>query len=76
MSFPDLVNAALGLLGVYVLIGVVFAAVFLVVGIGAVDPVVRDSPKRTRVLLAPGCVALWPVLAIKWLGVKKQKEPV
>lgn len=73
MGFPDFVNAALGVLGVYAAIGVVFAAVFLTVGIGRIDPVARESPWRTRVLLAPGCAALWPVLASKWLAATRRK---
>jgi hypothetical protein len=50
----------------YALAGLAFAALFLRRGIVRVDPLVGHSPWRVRILFAPGIVALWPVMAVRW----------
>lgn len=55
-----------GLLGVYAMAGVLFAVAFLWRGVERVDAGARGAGFGVRVLLAPGCVALWPLLAAKW----------
>jgi len=55
---------------IYGLIGSVFAALFVLRGAAAIDPIVRTTPLRTRVLFAPGAVALWPTLLLKWLSAR------
>ncbi len=60
------VQVLLIVIGVYALLGVAFAAAFLTRGVARMDPAVAGSKRSIRVLLAPGVVALWPVLASKW----------
>ena len=50
----------------YAVAGLVFAALFLPRGIVRVDPLVGHSPWRVRLLFAPGVVALWPIMAMRW----------
>lgn len=51
----------------YVAIGLGFAGPFAVRGLGVVDPVAQGSPWRFRLLITPGVVALWPLLALRWM---------
>jgi hypothetical protein len=50
----------------YAAAGLAFAALFLPCGAARVDPLVGRSPWTVRLLLAPGVVALWPMLAVLW----------
>lgn len=50
----------------YLLAGIAFALVFLPRGAARVDPGIGRSPVAVRLLLAPGVVLLWPVLARRW----------
>lgn len=56
------------LLGVYSALGVVFAVAFVTRGVGRVDPAARQGTWGFRLLIVPGTVALWPLLARRWLG--------
>ena len=55
------------LLEAYLIAGGVFAVAFLSVGVGRLDPAAREAGLGFRALVFPGCVALWPWLALKWL---------
>lgn len=52
----------------YLAAGVAFALGFLRVGIGRVDAAARGAPIGFRLIVLPGVVALWPILARKWRG--------
>ena len=54
----------------YAAIGAVFALVFLKLGARRIDPSVAGSTKGYAVLVFPGVVALWPLLAVKWIGAR------
>lgn len=56
------------LLGVYLAIGFVFGLAFVVRGAGRIDPSARNGTWGFRLLILPGSVALWPVLARRWFG--------
>jgi hypothetical protein len=60
-------TAALWIAGGYAALGVVFAAAFVAVGIGRVDPVARQAPLGFRLIVLPGCAALWPLLLRRWM---------
>jgi hypothetical protein len=60
-------TVALWFAGLYAGIGVVFAAVFVAFGIGRVDPVARQAPLGFRLIVLPGCAALWPLLLRRWV---------
>lgn len=52
----------------YVAIGVLFAVPFLIVGIKRIDPAAHGSGPGFRLVIAPGVVALWPILLRRWIG--------
>lgn len=53
--------------GVYLLAGLVFGVVFVIRGAGRIDPSARNGTWGFRLLILPGSVALWPLLARRWL---------
>ncbi|MBS1826965.1 MAG: hypothetical protein JST93_16725 [Acidobacteria bacterium] len=63
MNWAEMLVVALA---VYAMAGVVFAVAFLWRGVERVDAGAHEAGLGVRLLLAPGCVALWPVLAAKW----------
>ncbi len=58
-----LVNA----LAVYAAVGFVFAIAFVWKGVGVIDPAAREGTLGFRLLIIPGTIALWPILARRWL---------
>ena len=64
---------AVRVLGIYVLIGVLFAIPFLLKGVSQIDPVAKDATRGFRIIILPGVIALWPLLLRRWLG--GQKHP-
>lgn len=50
----------------YALAGLVFALVFLPRAALRVDPHLDGSPWTVRLLILPGVIALWPVMAWRW----------
>jgi hypothetical protein len=61
-------NLSLLLLGTYLLLGLIFSVPFLIVGITRLDSTVGSSPHLFRIVVLPGSIALWPVLAWKWFS--------
>ncbi len=59
---------SINILAVYAVLGVVFAIAFVWKGAGKIDPAARDGSLGFRMLIFPGAVALWPLLARRWLG--------
>jgi hypothetical protein len=51
----------------YSLIGVMFAALFVIFGIHRVDPVAEGAPSSFRLIVVPGVAALWPLLLVRWI---------
>jgi hypothetical protein len=49
----------------YGIAGVVVAAVFLIFGVGRIDPTARGA-YAFRPLLIPGVVLLWPFVLARW----------
>lgn len=47
---------------VYLAVGLVIGVWLMTLGASRLDPRLSKSPMRVRVLLLPGCAALWPVL--------------
>jgi hypothetical protein len=50
----------------YLGLGLIFAAAFVTVGVGRIDPAARGAAIEFRLLIVPGTVAVWPVLARRW----------
>jgi hypothetical protein len=51
----------------YIIIGALFAIVFVSFGVGRVDSSARGAGVGFRALIFPGVAALWPLLAWRWL---------
>ena len=58
------------LVGLYAVVGVVFAVIFAVRGVRRLDPVARGSHWAFYVFIVPGAAALWPVLMRKLAGAR------
>ena len=52
--------------GAYVAAGLVFAVLFVTIGVQRIDPAARGAPLGFRLLIAPGAAAFWPLLAFRW----------
>ncbi len=50
----------------YLLAGFAFGVAFVTVGVTQIDPAARGTTAVFRLLILPGSVALWPLLAAKW----------
>lgn len=55
----------LSIVAVYLLVGLLFAAWFVLRGMHRLDPVAQEAGWRVRLLLLPGAAALWPILLHK-----------
>jgi len=53
--------------GIYLLCGLVFAIPFVLVGVKKIDPHAVHGSRGFRVLIVPGTVFLWPLLARRWM---------
>ena len=60
-------NVLVILLGVYVAAGLVFALPFVLRGVNRIDSIAGESSWGFRVIIIPGVVALWPILARRWM---------
>jgi hypothetical protein len=52
----------------YVLCGLAVGVPFVVRGVDRVDEAARGAPVVFRLLILPGTVALWPLMAAKWIN--------
>ena len=68
------IEVGLDLAVAYVVTGLSFGIAFVTVGITRLDPAARGTSTAFRLLILPGCVALWPVLAVKWVA-RRRGEP-
>ena len=57
----------MGVFEAYAVAGVGFAMLFLPRAVARLDPRVASAPKTLRLLILPGVVALWPLLAWRWI---------
>lgn len=51
---------------IYLLIGLLFAIAFFVVGHRHIDPTAADAKWTVRLLWLPAALALWPLLIWRW----------
>jgi hypothetical protein len=58
----------LGALALYVAIGLVVAAIFLLFGVTTVAA--APATVGARILFLPGAVALWPIVLSRWLKLR------
>jgi hypothetical protein len=55
-----------GLAGFYVAAGLLFAIAFVLAGVKRVDPAATGGTWGFRLIIVPGVVAFWPLLAARW----------
>lgn len=60
--------------GVYALIGILVALPFVLRGAGRLDTAAAQGSLGFRILILPGAVALWPILAWKWRVAARNQE--
>ncbi len=66
-------------IAVYLGFGLAFAIPFVFWGASRIDPVARESTWGFRLIVLPGVVALWPLLAWRWFlgpqGTPSERNP-
>lgn len=60
--------------GVYGLMGILVALPFVLRGAGRLDTASAQGSVGFRILIFPGAIALWPVLAWKWRVAARNSE--
>jgi hypothetical protein len=65
----------LALVGGYLALGIFAGIAFIVRGVDRVDPAMAGSPKRVRLVILPGAIALWPILLAMWVRAPKHPHP-
>lgn len=63
MSVPE---AIVTILAAYASAGLAFAVTFVTVGVARVDPQARGASPGFRIVIVPGVMLLWPLLAWRW----------
>lgn len=63
MTLVDLLLLAVA---IYAACGFLFGLAFISVGAGRLDPGARGTSLPFRLILLPGSIALWPLLAVRW----------
>ena|ERR1051325_4863132 len=61
--------------GIYLICGLFFAVPFVLVGVSKIDPHAEHGSWGFRLLIIPGTMFLWPLLARRWvMGVHEPPE--
>ena len=63
---PGLTSLIVYSAAIYALIGALFALPFAMRGAGRIDPAAAEGTPGFRILVLPGTVAFWPILAWRW----------
>ncbi|MCI0389901.1 MAG: hypothetical protein MOB07_14220 [Acidobacteria bacterium] len=61
------------LVAIYAIIGLLFGLTFVTWGVSRIDPSARGTGVGFRLMILPGVIAFWPLLARRWL--QEMKEP-
>ena len=64
------VNIALMALGIYLLLGFLFAIPFIIKGVLQIDEGAHGSGWGFRIIIIPGTMVFWPLLLKKWMRTK------
>jgi hypothetical protein len=68
----DIVRIVLGLAGGYLACGLLFAIPFALAGAMRIDPHAAQGSWGFRLLIIPGTMFLWPLLARRWLSGRRE----
>ena len=69
-----MISAVLALLGIYLMLGIIFAIAFILRGARMVDPTAAGASLRVRVIFIPGAIALWPLVSLRWIATCRGRE--
>lgn len=70
-----LANILILIAAIYLTIGLLFAIPFAFFGAGRIDPTARETAPGFKLIIIPGAMVLWPLLARRWLkGVAEPPE--
>ena len=59
-------NSFVVLFAVYLGLGFIFALFFVTIGAGKIDPTAKAGTLGFRLLIIPGTIAFWQLLARRW----------
>jgi hypothetical protein len=59
----------------YILSGLAVGVPFVLTGVQRVDEAARGASLGFRLLILPGSVALWPLMAQKWIHAHRSGDP-
>lgn len=65
--FTSLATTLVTLAAFYVAIGLLFAVAFVLRGASRIDPAAQRGSWGFRLIILPGVVAFWPLLARRWI---------
>jgi hypothetical protein len=71
-DFMLLAEAILGSLLVYTACGLLFGIAFVTIGVARVDAAARGTSFAFRLLILPGVIAFWPLLAARWVSARRR----
>ncbi|MDA0322400.1 MAG: hypothetical protein O2923_06740 [Verrucomicrobia bacterium] len=63
----EIISWSIRLAGLYLVAGLIFAVPFTLKGAAAIDPTARGGSWGFKLLIIPGTVVLWPLLARRWM---------
>lgn len=65
-------NSLIHLLYLYAAAGLLFALCFVTIGLRRIDHEANSSSWGFRLIIVPGVIAFWPLLAIRWIGGRRE----
>lgn len=68
-----IVGTMVVVLGAYGAVGIIVGIALVARGVDRIDPAMHSSPKSVRLVILPGCIALWPMMLAKWKRAPKPK---
>lgn len=66
-TLASAVSWGLAILGFYASLGVLFSVPFVLKGVTRIDPSAQGGTVGFRLIILPGVVAFWPLLAKRWI---------
>lgn len=68
------IAVGLAALALYLALGLVFALVFVSLGVQRIDTSAVNASFGFRMIILPGTIALWPIMLVKWLKAARSAE--
>ena len=66
-GLTSLATTLVTLATLYVAIGLLFGVAFVLRGVSRIDPAAQRGSWGFRLIILPGAVAFWPLLARRWI---------